>query len=80
MHIGVDNARFHVLKPGTADTAGRPAYRLECMYLSGRRGYGISGEASSFFSIYTLLQEIRIAWRSLVRVRQFVTDPGADFN
>jgi enamine deaminase RidA (YjgF/YER057c/UK114 family) len=92
-HIGVDK---RVLSSDVAQNNGRcwaAGVRAgRYVYLSGRRAYGVAGALSvnsprltdETYGIYSefdrLLHEAGVAWRDLVRVRQFVTEPGADFN
>lgn len=92
-HVGVEK---RVLTADTAGLHGRcwaPGIRVgRHVYLSAHRAYQTAQLASTKTStltsetnnIYTnfdtLLRQANVAWRDLVRVRQFVSDPLADFN
>ncbi|MEI9964638.1 MAG: Rid family hydrolase [Caulobacteraceae bacterium] len=90
-HIGEDKRTL----TGGASNHGAlwaPGVRVgRHVYLSSRRAYGVRQDraegstlAAETHAVYAdfdaLLREAGVEWRDMVRVRQFVTDPAADFN
>lgn len=89
-HIGVDK-RVLSFVPRNNGRCWAPGVRVgRHVYLSGRRAYGVGAAVNSptladetrgvYSEFDGLLKEAGVAWRDVVRVRQFVTDSGADFN
>lgn len=85
--IGVEKR----ILPGLGDGASGPLWAEGVragrhLYLSGRRASpnareSLREETAAIYGAFdTLLGQAGIAWADIVRVRQFVTDPAADFN